>query len=732
VKPARLVALALACCNGKGAPPPQPEAGALLQTDAGALLSAGRVLVDLPARVDQCMLSHEGVLLDLGVPAARPLYGLKELGGVEATEHDGATWDRISTHTLTFRFAGPEGEESRGETYVDLHVRDLGARRLTAALNGKVVGTTRLDKGETAIKSIHANIPLLTSGTNELVLRFGGAGRAPDAVAEIDWIRVGTVADAAYAAPTYDGVVASETLAGVPRRAVALRAPAFVRCTGAFPKHATLDLSLGLLGKGSGDVDVRIVRDRFPPVVLGTTHVDDAGGWVTRSYELPDEAQGVGALEIRVDQATAATRVLVADAKLRAPPHLPPTRARPARSLVLVVYGQIPTTATTLPGLAALAQRGTSFTHQRATSTWPAAAVASMLTGLLPAEHGIDGDGARLVDGVKTVAEAASEAGIATAMFTANPTTTAGFGFQRGFQTFEASIPGTGPGEGTATGVIARAATWIGSHANERFFVVVHARGGHPPWDVPADQMRTLVPEGYSGPIEPGLHAAEILSRARHVPPLVRFNDADRQRAWALHDFAVSAHDTALARLVSALDEAGHKDDTAVLVTGDVGIDAAARVPFGDAEALDESSLSTPLVLHSAGQATSAVVSVPTSSIDVATTILAELGLSAPASFEGEDLGGAASDDGTRPIYSSTGEHLLVSWMGLSYRQTPTATSLCVPTFDPACASDASPYEPLTNEALRKLLSEAFHTRAAHQTPNLDGKTAVALTLWGR
>ncbi len=579
------------------------------------------------------MLGHEGILLDLGAPAARALYGIKEVAALESTEHDGATWDRVSSHTLTFHFAGPV-DVDRAEAYVGLRMRGLAARRVAVTLNGKQVGTAPLSKGETTIRELHASAATVTNGTNELVLRFGGAGKAPDAAAEIDWIRVGTQPDAAYAAPTFDGLVASENLAGVPRRALGLGAPAFIRCTMAMPKGARLDGQLGLLGKGAGDLEVRVLRDRAAPLSLGKLHVDDASGWKPLSIAIPDEAAGVVALELRVDQASSGSRVLVADAKLTAPALAPPPRPRAARGVVLVVLGQTPTSASSLPSLAALAQTSTTFEAHRATSTWAAASVASMLTGVLPFEHGAEGDATALDASVVTIGEAAREAGVSTAMFTANPTTSAAFGFARGFQTFKSFLPGS---EGGGVKVIEEAATWIGAHKTERFVVVVHARGGHPPWEVPAEQLKALPPDAYVGPIEPGAHAAEILSRARHVPPLVRFNDADCKRAWALHDYAVSAHDAALGRLLAAIDEAGRKDDTAIIVTSDTGINGSAHVPFGDAEPLDESALASLLVVHSAGETTAARARVPTSAIDVATTVLAELGLAPPHSFEGQD-----------------------------------------------------------------------------------------------
>lgn len=721
-----LVALAAACACGTKKDPAQGATDAGVTSDAGASTER-RVLLDLSAHPDACVFGHEGVLLDLGAPAAHALYGIKESAALESTEHDGATWDRVSSHTLTFHFAGPVTVD-HAEAYVDVRIRGLAAKRFSIALNGKQVGGATLLKNETDIRSFHASTATLTNGTNELVVHFGGLGKAPDAAAEIDWIRVGAQSDPAYAAPTYDSI-ATETLAGVPRRAFAMRSPAFVRCTTAASAGATFEAQVGLLGKGSGDVEVRVLRDRATPVSLGKVHVDDASGWKPISLTLPPEAQGVIALEVRTDESSQGARVLVAEAKLRAPERTIHPRGAPARGVLVVVLGETPTSAATLPTLASIAQTGRTFDAHHATSTWAAASVASMITGVLPIEHGADGDASRLADGVITIGDAAREAGIATAMFTANPTTSAAFGFDRGFQTFKSLFPAEGP----ATRVIDEAVTWIGAHKSERFLVVVHARGGHPPWDVPPEELKVLPPENYTGPIEPGAHAAEILAHARHVPPLVRFNDADRKRAWALHDYAVSANDAALARLLTALDEAGRRNDTTIIVTSDTGMNGAERVPFGDAEALDESALASLLVIHSPGESSASHVRAPTSSIDLATTALSELGLAPPQSFEGEDLANADGDDGSRALFARTGSRALVSWMGLLVRVSGNQTELCAPALDAACASDASPLMPLSSEAVRKLLAESARRKpAVHAPPALDGPTAAALTAWGR
>ena len=129
-------------------------------------------------------------------------------------------------------------------------------------------------------------------------------------------------------------------------------------------------------------------------------------------------------------------------------------------------------------------------------------------------------------------------------MFTANPTTGAAFGFDRGWDTFVAHDPLENV---PATVVFDEAAQWIDAHKAGRFLLVVHARGGHPPWDASPADLKSMPPDGYLGVIEPR-RAAEALAKVRKHPG--RFKDDDRTRAWALFDHAIDEHDQALGRLL--------------------------------------------------------------------------------------------------------------------------------------------------------------------------------------
>jgi arylsulfatase A-like enzyme len=383
-----------------------------------------------------------------------------------------------------------------------------------------------------------------------------------------------------------------------------------------------------------------------------------------------------------------------------------------------------------------MAAAGTTFTANRSPSSLASAAVASMLTGLAPRAHGLDDPNARLSKSPTTVQEACRQGGAVTAMFTENPTTGSAFGFDRGWDTFVAHDPLE---DAPAGRVFEDAAAWIEQHKAERFFVVVHARGGHPPWDIPAEELKNLAPDGYLGVIEPR-RAAETLAKARRHP--ARFKDDDRIRAWALYDRAVDAHDQAIGRLAAAIAAAGREDDTTLIVTADVAATDSPPVPFVDVDTLEEPLLATPLLVRwpHGGALAGRRVDAPTSSIDVAQTILGSLHLAPPTTFEGADLARVARGavvQWERPLTATRGERFAVRWgpfvlLGTADRE----TRMCDLSLDPTCVADVRATSPLALEPLHRWAVEALKPaaggRVAREPALLDEHTTEALVRWGR
>jgi hypothetical protein len=740
------------CSRASEAPAPGPVAATTSSPDASTGPTHA-VVLDVVRDLDTCALGHRGVLLDFGDPSMKDdLHpGSVARGDDELVEHEGATWLRARARAVTATFFWPPGtgDTPDGAVYVEARVRGVTARGLAVSIDGKPAGGGALGKGETRVIVLRPSAPTtLPPGGHELALHFIGGPRSGDEpLAEVDWVHVGTgdTGDP-YAAPTRSDVLLDATVGGRSQRSLSLRAPGFVRCSGWIPADATLEASLATVGGGDADVEARLLRDRRAPVVLGTAHVA-GGGLAWAPWTVPvtglEGDGGLASLQLVIKRATKGTRVLLGEPRLvvTSPGATP---APPAvRGVVLVVLGS--TSARSLAPwggphpateLAALASGGTTFTANRAVSSMASADLASMLTGLPPRLHGMDDPDARLPKGPTTIEDACRQGGVSTALFTANPTTGAAFGFDRGWDTFVAHDPLE---DTPATRVFDEAATWIDAHKSDRFLVVVHARGGHPPWDATPDELKAMPPEAYLGMVEPR-RAAEALTKAHKHPG--RFKDDDRARAWALYDHAVDAHDAALGRLLAALSAAGRDGDTAVIVTGDVAATEAPPVPFVDVEPLDEPLLATPLVIRwpHAGPLAGRRVEAPSTPTDLARTALDALGLAPPEAFQGIDLATTARGalvPPARPLIATHASRFSVRWgpfilLGMHERE----TRLCDLSLDPTCVADVRATTPLAFEPLHRWALTNLPTKAPPLYPrepaSLDPHTLSALVRWGR
>jgi arylsulfatase A-like enzyme len=672
-------------------------------------------------------------------------------GDEEVVEHEGATWLRVRSRAVSAAFYWPDvaGDAPNTSTFAQARIRGVTARGVSIAIDGRVIGTSTLTKGATRTVEARGFPIVLAPGGHELSLRFvRGQHAGAEPLAEVDWVHIGTADEEGepYSAPTRVDAVVDATVGGRSVRSLSMRAPGFVRCSGWIPSNATLEMSLATAGGSDADVEALLLRDRRPPVVLGTAHVAAAAtGWAPWSVPVAglDGRGGLASVELAVLRASKGARVLLGEPRIVAAEPTPTSDPTQMRGVLLVVIGSTSSKALApwggpraVPELAGLAAAGTTFVANRASSSLANAVVASMLTGLSSRIHGLDDPDSRLPDAPTTVEEACRQGGVATAMFTANPTTGAAFGFARGWDSFVAQDPLANL---PATQVFDDAAAWIDAHKTDRFLVVVHARGGHPPWDATPEELKSMPPEGYLGMVEPA-RAAEVLSKARRHP--ARFKEDDRVRAWALYDHAIDAHDAALGRMLGALRSAGREADTAVIVTGDVAASEAPPVPFADPDSIEESLLATPLAIRWPADAVLAGrrVDAPTSPIDVARTILRALGLAPPAGFGGVDLGAIAQGalvQTERPLLATRAGRFSVRWgpyvlMGSHDRE----ARMCDLSLDPACVADVRATSPIAIEAVHRWAVDALGSTspaANGRTPAIiDASSAASLVRWGR
>lgn len=145
------------------------------------------------------------------------------------------------------------------------------------------------------------------------------------------------------------------------------------------------------------------------------------------------------------------------------------------------------------PGFDALAARGLLLTHARSPAPVTLPAHATLLTGLLPHEHGVRTNGLfALGPEHSSLAERFSDAGYATGAFVSATVLDTQYGLSRGFAAYDADV-NTAPGgthfaRRTAPDTIDAALAWLKQQGPERPALLwVHLFDAHLPLDPPAE-----------------------------------------------------------------------------------------------------------------------------------------------------------------------------------------------------------------------------------------------------
>jgi hypothetical protein len=739
--------LALGACK-KQAPESAPDiaASSVARTTEGEPKAVPVEHIDLLGRIDACDIEHRGILLDLGTEAAgaRRRFTIDGPPEGNVVDREGASFERVQKRELAFDVWL---DQPIVRPSLSLRVHGGAARLVHLQIDDTRLGALRLRNAETRILSTAPASAALGRGRHRVFLRFTGAQRGNKAVlADLDW------RPEAHAAPTREDVIANVALDRVPKQSLVLRAPSTVRCWLRPGSDARLKLALGLWGSGSGVAEVGIVRDGEKPVTLATRKVTggDRATWSAVSLDLAEYAGSLIGLELSARETTRGGRIAFGDPRIL--PREETTHATPRADVVVVVVlasadrRRVPPWGPTgaLRTLGELTRTAVAFGAHRAPTTVPAGVMGTLLTGLPPRAHGVEDTSAKLAPELHTLAEIVKEASGRTAMFTGAPTTFAPFGFDQGWDVYETLSPVK---DLSASEAIHRAARFIDHEVDEDraspTFVVVHARGGHPPWDVSREEAQQLKPAEYAGAIDPRRGGIILGALRAHRRGGKRLLDDDWVRVHALSDFSLMRQDAALGQLIQVLKRKGVWDRTLLAVTSDVAPGDPPDFPYDPMGSLTEDRLLLPLLVKFPEPRGPAREVTRSSSVeDLSFTILTALGLKPASAIRGVDLYASAigrealvmrAEVATLPGRYSTrlGQRLLRGQIG-------DVPSLCAFDVDPACAANVFDQELIAARALwhATFVAEGSARRltpaeTSRRPVVLDPDTSAALVVWG-
>jgi arylsulfatase A-like enzyme/Flp pilus assembly protein TadD len=289
------------------------------------------------------------------------------------------------------------------------------------------------------------------------------------------------------------------------------------------------------------------------------------------------------------------------------------------------------------------ALRGDAILFERAYSPVPLTlpAHASLLTGLLPPDHGVrDNAGYRLEEGVgPTVAEALAAEGYATGAAVSAYVMRAETGLARGFEHYDDELSGAAqatlaeiqrPGDETLDAALA----WLDTVGERPFFLLFHIYEPHTPWEPP-----------------PALAA----------------------RYGRTYDGDVAAADAVVGRLLAALRERGLYEDSTVILLSDHGEGLGDHGETEHGVLLYRESLQVPLLVKLPGaRRAGATVPEPVQLTDVTPTLLELAAAPRPEGLDGVSLLALADPERAEPdtpraLYAETFHpHLRFGWSGLT------------------------------------------------------------------
>jgi len=172
----------------------------------------------------------------------------------------------------------------------------------------------------------------------------------------------------------------------------------------------------------------------------------------------------------------------------------------------------------TTPALDAIAAGGTIFTHAYSFCSWTRPSTTTLLTGLEPPDHRVDGRAHHVPEALVTLAEHLREAGYATSAFSSNPNVIPYWGFDQGFERFLDFQSENWARNDDVAGMVDLVLQELDRVRNRPFFLYLHINQIHSPYAPPAAHLRAV----RGDPGRPSdLYDGEI-----------RFTDAELGRLW--------------------------------------------------------------------------------------------------------------------------------------------------------------------------------------------------------
>lgn len=284
----------------------------------------------------------------------------------------------------------------------------------------------------------------------------------------------------------------------------------------------------------------------------------------------------------------------------------------------------------TSPELDAFASRGVLFEEVLSTSPWTLPSHASLLSGRYPSQHGLRSDKDMLPLAVPTLAAWLAQRGFETAAVVNSPFLSADYGLDRGFQ-HHVLVPVDHSALGAAARISHFAMDWLEPRRGQRVFLFLHYNDVHSDYRSLPDYEELFVQRH-----------SNLEGRTRQLLQIKRgevgIDEEEAERLALLYDAGIRQLDHDLGQLLAWLEEEGWLEDTLIVVTSDHGEEFLEHGSVTHGHSQYQELLRVPLLLVGPEVPAGRRVAGSVSLVDVAPTILGQLGVAEPPNMEGLDL----------------------------------------------------------------------------------------------
>lgn len=303
------------------------------------------------------------------------------------------------------------------------------------------------------------------------------------------------------------------------------------------------------------------------------------------------------------------------------------------------------------PHLSELASQSVVLLNHYAHASRTGPSVASLMTGLHPPSHGVVNPltsfvakGVLMAE-VTTLAEILHHAGYECRGIVTNPNVGERFGFSQGFDSYDYIDILTAE-------EVNRHAEALLKNTTGPFFLYLHYIDPHSPYRAPPAYRDRWVDSAYTGVFD-GSH--DQLDEV--VAGVLDMNEQDKAHLEALYDQEIAYFDDHLGALLELLERRGLAENTLLVVVADHGEEFGDHGSALHGYTLYEEQLHVPCLLSDPRRAEPRRIESVTRNIDLAPTLLAQLGVSSDEPFQGKDLsplldGGFFED--SLPVYAQS------------------------------------------------------------------------------